>query len=170
MPLKVPKKEKMFKKADIDNDDKIDFEEFIKSIEKIIEDDRYVGYNFWKFRIAFRKADNDKDGLISIDEFRSFLIILNQNLLIYFRNAIDELEKELHLYDFKDKDRETIQKQKEKLKKLLKKKKLFGLIKNNKIKEMFEDADSDKDKLIDFEEFLDSLKNIKIIPIKPKYC
>ena len=37
---------------------------------------------------------------------------------------------------------------------------------------MFEDADSDQDNLIDFEEFIDSLKNIKIIPIKPKdkYC
>ena len=33
---------------------------------------------------------------------------------------------------------------------------------------MFKDADTDQDKLIDFEEFLDSLKNIQIIPIKPK--
>jgi len=80
------------------------------------------------------------------------------------------LEKKLRWYwRFEDKDKDTIKNQKEKLEKLTKKK-LFGLIKNNEIKEMFKDADSDKDKLIDFEEFLDSLKNIKIIPIKPKYC
>jgi len=81
------------------------------------------------------------------------------------------LEEKLKCYNFEDKDKDTIKNQKEKLEKLLlEKKKLFGLIKNNKIKEMFEDADSDKDKLIDFEEFINSLKNIKIIPIKPKYC
>ena len=59
---------------------------------------------------------------------------------------------------FDDKDRDTIMNQNEKLREL----------NSSEIKEMFEKADSDKDKLIDFEQFIDSLKNIKIIPIKPK--
>ena len=39
--------------------------------------------------------------------------------------------------------------------------KLFGrncCVRKNEIKEMFEEADSDQDKLIDFEQFIDSLK------------
>ena len=65
MPLR--KMKEMFKKADIDNDDKIDYEEFLKSIE---EDDRYWSKETTFFRSSFCFADKDKDGLISIDEFR----------------------------------------------------------------------------------------------------
>ena len=62
-------------------------------------------------------------------------------------------------YKFEDKDYYTIRDQENKLKEL----------NSNKIKEMFKDA---KDKLIDFEKFIDSLKNIQVNPIKPKeyYC
>ena len=58
---------------------------------------------------------------------------------------------------FEAKNKETIKNQRKKLK---------GL-NSNEIKEMFKNADTDQDKLIDFEEFIDSLKNIQIIPIKP---
>ena len=68
------------------------------------------------------------------------------------------MEEELVWYYFEDKDGDTIINQKEKLK---------GL-NSNEIKEMFEEADSDQDKLIDFEQFIDSLKSIQIIPIKPE--
>jgi len=69
------------------------------------------------------------------------------------------LEEKLDWKDwkFEAKDKDTIKNQANKLK---------GL-NSNEIKEMFEDADSDKDKLIDFDEFINSLKNIEIIPIKP---
>ena len=66
MPLKVAKKKEMFKKADTDNDGKIDYEEFIKSIE----DDIYVGEEFEEFRKAFCKADENNDGLITENQFR----------------------------------------------------------------------------------------------------
>jgi len=67
MPL--TKKNEMFKKADINNDDKIDYEEFIKSVEDI-KDDRYWSKETTFFRSAFYWSDEDDDGLISIDEFR----------------------------------------------------------------------------------------------------
>ena len=57
----------MFKKVDIDNDDLINYEEFIKSIK---EDDRYLSKETIIFRYAFSSADKDQDGFISIDEFR----------------------------------------------------------------------------------------------------
>ena len=66
MPLTVSKKKEMFKKADIDNDGKIDYEEFIKSVEN----DSYLSKETTFFRSAFCFADKDEDGLISIDEFR----------------------------------------------------------------------------------------------------
>ena len=69
MPLTVAKTKEMFKKADIDNDGKIDYEEFIKSIENIKED-IYVGKDFKKFRKIFCKADKDNHGLITADKFR----------------------------------------------------------------------------------------------------
>ena len=68
--LSVKKSKEMFKKADTDNDDKIDYEEFIKSVEKIINDNRYVGKEFEKFRKAFSEADENDDGLITVDQFR----------------------------------------------------------------------------------------------------
>ena len=70
--------------------------------------------------------------------------------------------EELDHWKFEYKDWDTIKNQRKKLK---------GL-NPNKIEEMFKDADSDQDNLIDFEEFIDSLKNIQIIPIKPGdyYC
>ena len=63
----------MFKKVDNDNDDLIDYEEFLKSVEKIyllIKDDRYAGKKFEKFRNAFINADENNDGLITADQFR----------------------------------------------------------------------------------------------------
>ena len=66
MPLTVAKKEEMFKKADTDNDDKIDYEEFIKSVEN----ESYLGKETIYFRSSFWSSDKDEDGLISIDEFR----------------------------------------------------------------------------------------------------
>ena len=64
--------------------------------------------------------------------------------------------------NFSDIDPRTREKQEEKLE---------GL-NSNEIKEMFENADTNQDKLTDFEQFVDSLKNIQIIPIKPRenYC
>ena len=56
----------MFKKVDIDNDGKIDYEEFIKSVEN----DSYLNKETIYFRSSFFSSDKDKDGLISIDEFR----------------------------------------------------------------------------------------------------
>ena len=84
MPLKVAKKEEMFKKADIDNDDKIDYEEFIKSIEKIIKDNRYVGEEFEEFREAFLKADEKNDGLISVDQFRLLFSSVHKEIFTYY--------------------------------------------------------------------------------------
>ena len=55
----------MFKKADIDNDDLIDYEEFIKSIEN----DSYLNKETKIFRSTFCSADKDQDGFISFDEF-----------------------------------------------------------------------------------------------------
>jgi len=67
--LSVKKRTEMFKKTDIDNDGKIDYEEFIKSIENIKED-IYVEKEFKKFRKIFCKADKDNHGLITADKFR----------------------------------------------------------------------------------------------------
>ena len=69
MPLTDKKRKEIFKKADIDNDDLINYEEFIKSIENI-KDDLYVGYKFEKFRKAFCEADENNDALITVDQFR----------------------------------------------------------------------------------------------------
>ena len=55
----------MFKEADIDNDDLIDYEEFIKAIEN----DSYLNKETKYFRSAFCSADKDQDGFISFDEF-----------------------------------------------------------------------------------------------------
>ena len=88
--------------------------------------------------------------------------------IIYFRNAINKLKEKLGRYwlYFGDEDRDIIENQNEKLK---------GL-NSNDVKEMFEGAslglhnkfyNTDQDKLIDFEQFTDVLKNIQIIPIKP---
>ena len=66
MPLTDKKRNEMFKKADIDNDDLIDYEEFIKSIEN----DSYLNKETKFFRSAFCSADKDHDGFISNDEFR----------------------------------------------------------------------------------------------------
>ena len=72
------------------------------------------------------------------------------------------MKEKLGHWDFEDKHKGTIENQNKKLEEL----------KSNEIKEMFEGADSDQDKLIDFGQFIDSLKNIQIIPIKPqnRYC
>ena len=56
----------MFKKADIDNDGKIDYEEFLKSVEN----HSFMSDETIFFRFAFRSADKDHDALISLDEFR----------------------------------------------------------------------------------------------------
>ena len=69
MPLTDKKRKEIFKKADIDNDDLIDYEEFIKSIEDI-KDDLYVEEKFEKFRKAFCIADENNDGFITADQFR----------------------------------------------------------------------------------------------------
>ena len=66
MPLTDKKRNEIFKKADIDNDDLIDYEEFIKSIEN----DSYLNKETKFFRSTFRSADKDQDGFISINEFR----------------------------------------------------------------------------------------------------
>ena len=66
MPLTDIKRKEMFKKTDIDNDDKIDYEEFIKSVE----DDIYIGEKFREFRKAFCKSDDNNKALISADQFR----------------------------------------------------------------------------------------------------
>ena len=77
LPLTDKKRNEMFQKADIDNDDLIDYEEFIKSIETI-KDDRYVEETFEKvekLRKAFCKADENNKELISADQFRFLLTI-----------------------------------------------------------------------------------------------
>ena len=83
------------------------------------------------------------------------------------------LVKKITLYKFERKDKDKIRKQKEILKRLKTEKLVKGL-KRKKVEiiEMFEGADTDQYQRIDFEKFLDSLKNIEIIPIKPidKYC
>ena len=42
----------------------------MKSIKKDIKEDIYVGEKFEKFRKTFCKADQNNDGLISVDQFR----------------------------------------------------------------------------------------------------
>ena len=69
MPLTDKKRKEIFKKADCDNDDLIDYEEFVKSVETV-KDDIYVEEKFEKFRKAFCKADDNNKGLISVDQFR----------------------------------------------------------------------------------------------------
>ena len=66
MPLTDKKRKEIFKKADLDNDDLIDYEEFVKSIE---ENDSYLSKETIFFRTAFWSADKDEDGLISAEEF-----------------------------------------------------------------------------------------------------
>ena len=82
--LSVKKSKEIFEKADIDNDGKIDYEEFIKSVEKIIKDDRYVGKEFEKFRKAFLKADENNDGLISVDQFRLLFSSVRKEIFTYY--------------------------------------------------------------------------------------
>ena len=69
IPLTEKKLKQKFSQADIDKDDLIDFNEFMKSV-KDIKDDIYVGKKFEKFRKAFLLADENNDGLISVDQFR----------------------------------------------------------------------------------------------------
>ena len=80
--LSVKKRTEMFKKTDIDNDGKIDYEEFIKSIENIKED-IYVEKEFKKFRKIFCKADKDNHGLITADQFRLLLGSVHKEIFTY---------------------------------------------------------------------------------------
>ena len=73
IPLTKTKLKQKFTQADIDKNNLIDLKEFIKSVEDI-KDDIYVGKEYEKFRRAFCKADENKDGLISIDQFRLLFI------------------------------------------------------------------------------------------------
>ena len=66
IPLTEKKLKQKFTQADIDKNNLINLDEFIKSIK----DDIYVGKEFEKFRKAFFKADGDNDGLITADQFR----------------------------------------------------------------------------------------------------
>ena len=58
-----------FDQADIDKDNLIDINQFMKSVNDIKED-IYVGSEFYKFREAFCKADVNNDGLITENQFR----------------------------------------------------------------------------------------------------
>ena len=69
IPLINKKLKQHFNQADIDNDNLIDLNQFIKSV-KDIKDDIYLGKEFEKFREAFCNADENNKGLISADQFR----------------------------------------------------------------------------------------------------
>ena len=61
IPLTDEKKNKLFAKVDTDNDDLINYNEFMKSVKDI---------NNRKIIDLFCSVDTDDDKLISIDEFR----------------------------------------------------------------------------------------------------
>ena len=74
IPLTPKKLEQKFCQAD--KDDRIDYNQFIKSLNDIIDrdniDDIYGGWSIEVYvpREAFFKADEDNDGLISADQFK----------------------------------------------------------------------------------------------------
>jgi len=70
IPLTETKLKQKFTQADIDKDNLINFHEFRQSIKE----DIYVGEEFEKFRKAFFKADQNNDGLITVDQFRLLLV------------------------------------------------------------------------------------------------
>ena len=69
IPLTNTKLKQKFTQVDIDKDNLINFNQFIKSV-KDIKEDIYVEEKFEKFRKAFCEADQSNDGLISADQFR----------------------------------------------------------------------------------------------------
>ena len=58
-----------FTQADIDKDNLIDFNELIKTVNEL-KNDEFYGEKTKVFRFAFCFSDKDEDGLISIDDFR----------------------------------------------------------------------------------------------------
>ena len=72
IPLTEKKLKQKFSQADLDKDDLLGFNEFMKSL-KDIKDDMYVGKKFVEFRKAFCKSDENNNGLISENQFRLLL-------------------------------------------------------------------------------------------------